>query len=150
MLRPDSSLADVAQSSRARVALSWFAAILAGMAPAPVNRSPLGYWSLDASLALYFGDREEVFLSTAEPGMDLEAHARSALDAAEVRLSSGDRATSAALSVVLRLSRQAATTPALNLPDDVIIRLAAIRATVDVDSYLVEPDRVLPARLRLG
>lgn len=117
------------------------------------KESPLGSssgdWFFAASLTLYFeGADEEVFVSTAGPSLDLEAHARSALDAAEAQGTRTTTPSSAALSVVLRLSRMAVTTPPLNLPEDLIVRLAAIRATVDIDSYLVEPDRVLPAELR--
>ena len=116
----------------------------------PVSRRESGFhdWFFAVTLTLYFEADEKVLESTVASGLDLETHVRDVLDAAESKRLTLPTVVSAALSVQLRLSREPATTPALNLPEDVIRRLAEIRATVDIDSYLVEPERVLPARLR--
>lgn len=106
-------------------------------------------WFLSARLVLYLADREVEFESAVDPGLGLEAHTRSAWDVAEAQGALSSNVVSAALSVLLRISRNAVTTPPLNLPDDLVEKLASIRTTIDIDSYLVEPDKVPPLKRRV-
>ena len=104
-------------------------------------------WYIALELILEYQDGDVTFESTAESDEDFEAHVRSALGRAEQVVATA-KPNASTVSAVLRLSREALSTPPINLPAELVGRLAAIDATVDIDSYLVDPDRVLPRKVR--
>jgi hypothetical protein len=103
------------------------------------------FWSI--RLTVFFESGEESFVSDLEPRVPLDEHVRSVLRSARLRTSNAPLVSSV-LNAVLRLSREAPSTPSMNLPEDLVAELAGLRATIDVDSYLVDPSRVIPPGLR--